>query len=71
MIDLPRQKKKKTPVKYKMSQDEIDRVREREGLHVIVKGKRRCLRCDKKFMSEDIKTNRICNNCSSLGARWF
>ena len=39
------------------------KLREHYGLKPVRRGDRRCLRCDKKFFSEDLTNIKMCNTC--------
>jgi formylmethanofuran dehydrogenase subunit E len=41
----------------------IKRVRASTGLHELKEGVIRCLRCDEKFKSSDVRSNRLCEDC--------
>ncbi len=41
----------------------IDKIREGFGLRLIKQGKRECLKCDKKFFSEDLAAEKCCTDC--------
>ena len=43
--------------------EEINALRKELGLPLIVKGKKKCLGCDKEFESWDVKKVRYCNRC--------
>lgn len=42
---------------------EINACRKSMNLAPLMMGDRNCLRCDKKFYSEDLKNQKICENC--------
>ena len=39
------------------------KLRNEFDLYLIKKGYRHCLRCDKEFLSQDVKAQRMCNEC--------
>ena len=47
----------------KKEQAEIDQLRKQFGLPPIKSGKRHCLKCDKKFKSQDLTREKCCENC--------
>jgi len=42
---------------------EVKETRKALGLKEIKQGKRLCLKCDKEFLSENLASNKMCNNC--------
>jgi len=46
-----------------LSVGETNKFREEMGMCKIVSGKRECLRCEKMFVSNDVKSNRLCDLC--------
>jgi predicted transcriptional regulator len=42
---------------------EIEKARRLSGLRKVTSGTIVCLRCDKKFKSNDVRLNKICYNC--------
>lgn len=58
----------KTDAKIKM-QREQNVARVKNGLRVIVAKKRRCLRCDKTFISQH--EERTCGHCRQLNQNYY
>ncbi len=48
---------------------QVQKIRAIFGFHQIKQGHRPCLRCDKYFHSEDLRTVKICNNCKTVKER--
>lgn len=46
--------------------DEIFIIRKNAGLPVIKSGIKVCLKCEQDFLSPDVKTVRMCNNCKNI-----
>lgn len=44
----------------------INQVRRLCKLPKIVRGKKTCLRCGKDFMSDNVRTNRMCTSCRNV-----
>jgi len=50
---------------------QVEWLRKKLGMKKIVRGVRRCLRCNKEFESEDVKANRMCGSCSKMQESGF
>lgn len=49
-----------------VKRNEVQMLRAGYGMAEIVSGIKTCLKCDKDFFSEDIKSIRMCANCRDL-----
>jgi len=58
----------KTEAKIKMTREQNE-ARVKNGLRGIVSKKRRCLRCDKTFLS--LHEERTCNGCRQINQRYY
>lgn len=58
----------KTEAKIKMTRDQNE-ARVKNGLRGIVSKKRRCLRCDKTFLS--LHEERTCGHCRQVNQRYY
>lgn len=63
MGELPKKKKYNHNHCGVFGIDETNAFRRQSGLSEIVQGLRKCLRCDREFMSGDIFRERICSPC--------
>jgi hypothetical protein len=48
---------------------DITAIRKQFGLRKILTGMRKCLKCERFFKSDDLKTNRICYSCNQIDSR--
>lgn len=55
--------KQETGFQAEKDYKQIIDLRTSSGLYVLKTGLRLCLKCDREFMSSDLRLNRMCNNC--------
>jgi Zn finger protein HypA/HybF involved in hydrogenase expression len=50
--------------------EETAELRRYHGLAEIIDGKVECMRCEKSFMSKNVKINRVCSDCKNSEFFW-
>lgn len=53
-----------------LNHQKVNKAREDSGIHPLIRKKRSCLRCERKFLSES-GNNRICLPCKQSVRRYF
>lgn len=48
---------------------EVNKARKYVGLPLLVRKEKRCLKCNKKFFSQDAINQRLCDHCRLMNKR--